>query len=136
MKYSEFKKQCPMTSARLSIPKPLPPLVSYKARVTMDPRAHLPSTWRDAIGKPLTDRRIKFYQSQGRLGGGSIMTLPPVTGPRCCSCQGVSNVKRRDYSYLPKAGYWCELCLERERNSRDKDKELARLVKERRRSYE
>ncbi len=30
--------------------------------------AHIPSTWRDPIGPLLTNRRISFYQLEGRYG--------------------------------------------------------------------
>ena len=36
--------------------------------VTKDPTVHLPSTWRDAIGKKLTNAKISRYQKQGRYG--------------------------------------------------------------------
>ena len=37
-------------------------------RVTKDPKVRLPSTWRDAIGAPLTDSMIRKYSKQGRYG--------------------------------------------------------------------
>ena len=37
-------------------------------QVTKDPFVRLPSTWRDAIGKRLTDARILKYQREGRYG--------------------------------------------------------------------
>jgi hypothetical protein len=37
--------------------------------ITMDPTVHLPSTWRSAIGKPLTDRSISKWKKLGFLGG-------------------------------------------------------------------
>lgn len=94
----------------------------------MDPLAHLPSTWRQGIGKVLTNKRIIEYQREGRYG--SALVLPPIKGPQCLGCQTTSNTRRYNYEYLPQAGAWCKVCLDGHRVVRDKDRELKKKLKE------
>jgi hypothetical protein len=36
--------------------------------VCMDAHIRMPSSWKDAVGAVLTDKRIRFYQERGRYG--------------------------------------------------------------------
>ena len=48
--------------------KPRPENLTPPPKVTMNEHVRLPSTWRDGIGKKLTDAAIKRYEKQGRYG--------------------------------------------------------------------
>lgn len=87
----------------------------------------------NVVLKKLTDRRIEHYRKLGKYGP---VEVPAATGPRCRECQGTKGVKRCDFVYLPRAGYYCALCRDRYRRERDQERELSRRVRERRRQYE
>lgn len=110
--------------------KPLPPLVPISAKVTMDPHARLPSTWRPPIGKYLTSRRIAEYQREGRYG--SSLLLPPIKGAPCCvtGCKVETNTRKCNYSYLPKPGVYCITHRKEFRDARHKELEEQRKWKE------
>lgn len=98
--------------------------------ITGLPRVHVTSPSRifngNVVGKRLTNRRIEHYRVEGYYGGTMLL---PTTGPRCCQCQGTKNVKRREYNYLPKDGFYCEVCIDQHRASRDKQKELSARIR-------
>lgn len=63
--------------------------------VTSDPSVRLPSTWKQGIGKVLTNCRIKVLQDKTAL---------------CLKCFGKSGVSIRKGRHLPKHGYYCHQC--------------------------
>ena len=83
---------------------------------------HFPSTWRDAIGKSLTDKAIEQYCREGFYGpdeqrkqkardkanvvNGKVMLARPCE--RCADGKKLGNFMR--FAYLPKAGYYCDAC--------------------------
>lgn len=112
----------------VSVPK-LPPLQPIVARVTMDEHAYLPSTWRQAIGKRLTNRRIAEYQREGKYG--TELKLPPLEhGRPCVGCKTKVNTRYFDYDYLPTAGVYCKNCRLRHRDARDKEREQRARLRE------
>lgn len=88
----------------------------------------------NVIGKALTDRRITYYQALGLLNGNGLV-LPPITGPQCLLCPRTKNVRHRVVSFLP-CGNYCEICYTKARESRDREQELARRVREQSFIYE
>lgn len=112
-------------------PQKLPPLVPLQVHVTMDTTAHLPSTWRQAVGKRLTSHRIAQYQREGWYGSG--LKLPPTGSRGPCTaphCKQVANTRYMDYGYLPKPGVYCRKCREAYRLDALKQKEQSKAEKE------
>lgn len=100
-------------------------------------KGYIPPSWKDPIGKVLTDRRITHYQALGLLMSNGLV-LPPLPknlGALCILCEGHREVRRRVVSFLP-CGNYCESCYIRARDSRDKERELARRVREQSFIYE
>lgn len=112
-------------------------------RVTMQPWVRFPSTWRDPVGKLLTNRRIHQLQLEGRYGPeakrlaeerekarqGKIVRL----GGRIysCSCGETLRVRLLGYAYLPSLGWWCPKCVTLWRDKRDRERERERELRER-----
>lgn len=94
------------------------------------------STWKDPIGKPLTNRRIAFYQREGRYGREAqeraLASCVDVNGfvNRCCEpgCNTYINVRWCTFLYLPKVGYYCPKCRQKHRNEALKEKELNKRI--------
>lgn len=117
------------TAFPLAQPPALPPLHPIAVRVTMDTTARLPSTWRNGIGKTLTNRRIAEYQREGRYGSGLL--LPPVDDAKpCCQCKSTINTRQCGFEYLPKSGVYCKKCLAGWRVERDQKAELRKREQE------
>jgi hypothetical protein len=90
--------------------------------ITKNPHVRFPSTWRDAIGKPLTDSQIRQYAREGFYGPdekqkqlardhakiveGVLMLARPCE--TCKDNKTLGSFMR--FSYLPKAGYYCDTC--------------------------
>lgn len=109
-------------------------------QVTMDPHAHLPSTWRgDHATKPLTNRAIARYAREGRYGKALQLRVAKADEHRAtkvgivyrCACGASQGVRYLRYGYLPQPGYWCPKCQAVHRATRDKEQELHRQFKER-----
>lgn len=108
--------------------------------VTKDPRVRFPSTWRPAIGKPLTNHAITKYARLGRYGKEAQLQALATRSKHvqlldkalCCHC-GQPHVGNRflRFFYLPKTGVYCPLCLAKLREERDKDRSQSREWKER-----
>lgn len=129
---------------------PLPPLIpiSQAYHVPMDPHIHLRSSWRDAIGKPLTNgiirNRIKqgFYGEEAKLV--EFKKVESKTGfiERCCveACGQKLGVRFLKFKYLPKNGFYCEVhrALFREQSAKDaeQEKEINSRLKQARISIE
>jgi hypothetical protein len=110
------------------VPK-LPPLQSITTKVCMDIDVHLPSTWRSAIGKTLTNRRIAEYQREGRYGSG--LKLPPLDSAKpCIQCKSVINTRKMNYAYLPHAGVYCPACRKEHKAKREKEREIRARLRE------
>lgn len=119
------------SSFKVKNPPMLPPLVSIAkiSKVTMDTSARLPSSWRSAIGKTLTNRRIAEYQREGMYGSG--LKLPPLNQALpCCECKSHINTRKCPFDYLPKPGVYCKKCLTKHRAERDKQLEENKRAKE------
>lgn len=89
---------------------------------------HIPSTWRDPIGKLLTNRRINQLIREGYYG--PTMKLPPPTRGKCLGCGGFSGTKYVTYNYLPSWGIWCPGCIDKIRREIELEKELNRRIRE------
>src|SRR6267378_8701171 len=92
--------------------------------ITKNPHVRFPSTWQDAIGKPLTDSAIRQYAREGFYGPdekrrqesrdrarvieGILMLARPCE--RCKDNKTLGDFMR--FSYLPKSGYFCNSCRE------------------------
>ncbi len=94
----------------------------------MDPRVRMRSTWRDPIGKPLTDSAILRYMRNGRYGPelqrAAREAEKAVTGSVFrCDCGARDEVRYMTYSYLPRPGYFCPACRARYREGAQREKE-------------
>ena len=81
------------------------------------------STWRDPIGKPLTDRRILNRMKEGWYGPEAKRVallkerktgLPEGVIARC-QCGELRGVQYYSYSYLERHGFYCKTCLNQQR---------------------
>lgn len=103
--------------------------------VSHDPRCRFPSTWRDPIGKPLTNARIRALQRDGWYGQEVKAALERKAIHRSpgiifrCACGAVAK-GHYAYLYLPKPGDYCAICLLRYRTAAKKERELDRQFKE------
>lgn len=84
------------------------------------------STWRDPIGKPLTDRRISALMKAGYYGKEFIIPGKICESPGC----GRDTTRLVGYAYLPKKGYYCDVCLDRYREEHKQELELRRKIRE------
>lgn len=107
--------------------------------VPKDTSVRLPSTWRDAIGEQLTNRRIALRQRQGFYGEAArVQAVSKLQDDQLkkrgivmrCSC-GRSDASYMAYSYLPKAAYYCPTCREVHRSKAGRSRELDKKWKER-----
>lgn len=103
--------------------------------VTMDPRCHLPSTWRDAIGAVLTNRKINEYTKIGYYGiqakekaQAKIATKNGIIYR--CGCGRMDGVRFLRYNYLPKPDWYCKACLAEYQKQRDLEDSLKNKWKE------
>lgn len=108
--------------------------------VTKDPPVRFPSTWKSAIGKPLTNARITHWAKQGRYGPTMQQTalakekrvVRLLDKDSCTLCGRVTKENRYlRYFYLPKSGVYCPVCLATLRQERDKEKEQRTAWRER-----
>jgi hypothetical protein len=101
--------------------------------VSMRPDCRFPSTWRDPVGKPLTNGRITRLMRDGWYGPDAKQAVEARIARTGiiyrCSCGQIATGFYR-FSYLPKQGNYCTLCVKRFRAERDKAKELDRKWKE------
>ncbi len=98
----------------------------------MDPHVRLKSTWKDAIGRPLTDRAIVAYARLGYFKGRLTLRQPTAAASfivNRCGCGSLDAVWRT-YAYLPKPGFYCSRCLAVHRAERDKAAAQAKRWKE------
>lgn len=104
-------------------------------KITMDPRVHIRSTWREAIGPLLTNRRITMRMRQGwyeeTAKQKSMANATPTHGIvyRCeCGCK--KEVRYVTFSYMPRRGYWCPRCIAVHGKETKLARELAARVRE------
>ncbi len=92
--------------------------------------APIRSTWRDAIGKPLTNRSIARYQNEGKLGGTPKQRSEPKSFVVFrCACGVKEEVRFLTYKYLPNSGYYCPRCLAQYRRQKELEQQLASRVR-------
>ena len=100
--------------------------------VTMDPHVHLPSTWRDALGKPLTNAAIARYAREGWYGPEVKKDFDRAHNGIVHRCKCGSDTTRfAAYPYLPGEGYWCKRCIGFYRSQREKEQRLRATLKQR-----
>lgn len=110
--------------------------------VTMDPLVHLPSTWKDAKGKLLTNRRIGELAAMGHYGKAAQQRQLLKIDHRHqkqseagvifrCACDETVGIKYLTWAYLPKPGWYCPRCLAAYREDRERPKLLAKQLAER-----
>lgn len=109
---------------------------------TPESGTHVPirSTWRDPIGPMLTNRRIAQHIREGWYGEGRRRKQLEKDYQRaartdivfrCPGCGTDKAVRFIRYSYMPKAGYWCNACREIHRSNAERDAKLTREFKAR-----
>lgn len=113
--------------------------------VTMDAGCRFPSSWREAIGTPLTNAAIQRHMRNGWYGRErqliAIGQLEQQTGivHRCVTCDQIAG-KHYKYAYLTKPGFYCPSCIAVIRAQHVKSSNLeaelsARFVKARNAEY-
>lgn len=100
-------------------------------RVTMDPSAYLPSTWRMAKGALLTNHRITHYTRLGFYGKDAQERATKRVGLRPCEKCGTCYAVFMRYSYLPKAMWCCEKCRQIFKLDHEKAEELSKAMRQR-----
>jgi len=91
--------------------------------VTKNPHIRFPSTWKDALGKPLTDRVIEQYIREGRYtkelqlaqlarDKANVVNGRTMLAKPCEVCKDGTLGNFMQFSYLPQAGYYCNSCRE------------------------
>lgn len=97
---------------------------------------YIPSTWKDARGPLLTNRRIRHYEIAGRYGPevqeralrvAAKLAARSITP--CIAC-GSKGTRFYNYSYLAQHGYFCPVCIAIERKAHEADLELKRRYRE------
>ncbi len=90
--------------------------------VTKNPHIRFPSTWKDPRGKPLTDSAIRQYARKGLYGPDEqrkqqardkavIRAGIVMLAQLCQNCKDNKTLGAyMNFSYLPKAGYYCDTC--------------------------
>lgn len=102
----------------------------------MNPAVHFPSTWRMAIGKVLTNRRIRelellgYYGKERQLKANKHTLLDASGHVIKCGCGSAIGVQFRRWSYLPKAGHYCIKCCRYYRLEAQKRREEEREWRE------
>jgi hypothetical protein len=103
----------------------------------MNIQCRLLSTWRDPIGKPLTDRIITHRIKEGWYGEAlKRQLLDKLPYGRThgmvdrCGCGETKGVKWLTFKYLPKPGFYCAHCRVRERNLAIKNREQEKRFRE------
>lgn len=110
---------------------------------TPDFRTPIKSTWRDPIGSLLTNARITKWAKLGWYGEAAKRRALAKTAKQKaqksgsksgfvdrCSCGSVENVRYLKFSYLPKPGFYCHVCLCAIRSERDKQAVLDKALEE------
>ena len=103
--------------------------VEWTPSINMDPSTHLPSTWKGPIGRPLTNRRINQYAAEGRYGPQAKEKARAKMVTRSgivlrCECGASENIRYLKWSYLPKRGWYCLLCVSKYQQERDREEQL------------
>jgi transposase-like protein len=98
--------------------------------VTMATWVHFPSSWKDGRGPLLTDAVIREYERLGKYGpdaqkrrialDGATVVKGSIHLPKPCVHCGKDTGHFMTYSYLPKSGYYCNLCREHFHDEREK----------------
>src|SRR6266850_1302765 len=112
--------------------------IVVKTEWTPGPCSTIPirSTWKDAIGKTLTNRRIAKLMLEGHYGPvarekqlkrGEFRATKGLIFR--CACGSTKDVRYLRYAYLPKPDNYCPICLAQHRNEKDRELELARRVR-------
>lgn len=107
-------------------------IVRFIPRVTMDPSAYLPSTWRMAKGALLTNHRITHYERLGFYGKEAQIRVTQKLGLRPCereSCKSRFTVFMR-FSYLPRAMWCCETCRRIFKIDHEKSESASKVLRE------
>ncbi len=118
--------------------------------IPMDSSLHFRSSWREPIGKPLSNRAIAEYARLGRYGPeaqrrAKASHIDRATGRiiQCCGAQIVADssgkpvrivcnsveVKFLRWNYLPKSGYYCKACVARYREESNKEQVLSSKIR-------
>ena len=131
----------PKVFTRIETSRPAPGVVVRVQHVEWvperpkDEHSRLPSTWRQPIGKELTDRVIFQRALEGwygvewknralatqRIKAAKRLLLTPSGRVETCACGETQGVTYRRWSYLPKPGLYCRLCIARYQGERDKE---------------
>lgn len=104
--------------------------------ITKNPLVRFPSTWRDPVGKPLTDSAIAQYAREGAYGPAEQLKQQQRDhakiidgilrlGQTCQHCKDAIGQYMR-FSYLPCAGYYCNACREDFKHEEQKKREARR----------
>ena len=97
----------------------------------MDKRVPIRSTWKQPVGKKLTDALIRKWEKLGYYGE-AVQSNYVVQ--RCCECDKKGAIYYR-WKYLPTPGFYCLSCLgkyraAKEREELEKQKWREQLLKE------
>lgn len=107
-------------------------IVHSVPQVTMDQCCYLPSTWRRAIGKLLTNHRITYYTRLGFYGKEAQERATKKIGLRPCEREGCKSrftVFMR-FSYLPHAMWCCESCRQMYKIDNEKSEAAAKSLRD------
>lgn len=106
--------------------------VRWTPSITMDPAAHIRSTWRGNPTKPLSSKAIFEYMLLGKYGpeyqARAKAVLERRNGPQCKVHKLPAPF--RAYDYLPSPGNYCRICVAVYRERRDKDRAEAKALRE------
>lgn len=105
--------------------------------MTPDYRIPIKSTWRDPIGKPLTNRAITERMKQGWYGVtarfAALAKTPKSDFVHRCEHEGCGEtlgVKHLSFKYLPKPMFLCPRHRMAQRNIALKNKEVNKVFKD------
>jgi hypothetical protein len=92
------------------------------------------STWRDATGPLLTNRRINARACEGWYGETAKVralakdaSRTPTTGIVFrCTCGSANGLRFYRWSYLPKPGYYCSVCVASHRGNAEREKQASK----------
>lgn len=105
-----------------------------------EPASSIPikSSWRDPIGHLLTNRRIAQRAREGYYGEAARVRELERSAKRPVHCDmvfrcpcGSTDVRYYRWSYLPKAGYYCEHCRAAYRGNVERETRLNRELTQR-----
>lgn len=111
-----------------------------KMTFQFEDRPRIKSTWRDPIGKPLTDRLINKRAKEGFYGLAAKQAALNKTENKGfvdrCQCGEWRGIKWLDFSYLPKPGFYCHSCRLIEKSRGEKRKEIEKQFRKKVTQYE